>query len=97
MGFYSLIMSKLEACLLFYHSFSFLELLLLIYLIFCCSCFSIEKRFNVSIEQTAEISNYTQGVLQNLLEESKRLENYAMQADEIQMKSIAEFQKAYEV
>ncbi len=96
MGFYSLIMSKLEACLLFYHSFSFLELLILIYLIFC-SCFSIEKRFNVSIEQTAEISNYTQGVLQNLLEESKRLENYAMQADEIQMKSIAEFQKAYEV
>lgn len=56
----------------------------------------LRQRFNVSIEQTAEISNYTQGVLQNLLEESKRLENYAMQADEIQMKSIAEFQKAYE-
>ena len=44
-----------------------------------------------------EISNYTQRVLQKLVEESTRLENYALEADEVQMKSIAEFQKAYEV
>lgn len=56
----------------------------------------LRQRFNVSIEQTTEISNYTQGVLQKLVEESTRLENYALQADEVQMKSIAEFQKAYE-
>ncbi|XP_030926949.1 kinesin-like protein KIN-5C [Quercus lobata] len=56
----------------------------------------LRQRFNVSIEQTMEISNYTQGVLQKLVEESTRLENYALEADEVQMKSIAEFQKAYE-
>lgn len=59
--------------------------------------FVIEKKFNVSIEQTRGISDYTQGLLENLLDESKRLENHAMRTDEIQMRSIAEFQKAYEV
>jgi kinesin family protein 11 len=59
--------------------------------------FVIGKRFNVSIEQMRGISDYTQGLLENLLNESKRLENHAMRTDEIQMRSIAEFQKAYEV
>jgi kinesin family protein 11 len=59
--------------------------------------FVIGKRFNVSIEQMRGISDYTQGLLENLLNESKRLENHATRTDEIQMRSIAEFQKAYEV
>ncbi|KAE8098577.1 hypothetical protein FH972_016630 [Carpinus fangiana] len=56
----------------------------------------LRQRFNVSIEQMRGISDYTQGLLENLLDESKRLENHAMRTDEIQMRSIAEFQKAYE-
>ncbi|KAG2686633.1 hypothetical protein I3843_09G015600 [Carya illinoinensis] len=56
----------------------------------------LRQRFNVSIEQTRDISDYTHGFLQKLLEESKRLEHYAVHADETQVRSIAEFQKAYE-
>ncbi|KAG2682994.1 hypothetical protein I3843_10G011500 [Carya illinoinensis] len=56
----------------------------------------LRQRFNVSVEQTRDISDFSQGFLQKLLEESKRLENYAVQADEIHVRSIAEFQKAYE-
>ena len=35
--------------------------------------------------------------MDKLLEESKRLESFASLADEKQMKSIADFKKAYEV
>ncbi|KAJ7971578.1 Kinesin-like protein [Quillaja saponaria] len=56
----------------------------------------LRQRFNVSIEQTRDISEYTEGFVDKLLEESKRLENFVTQADELQKKSIAEFQKAYE-
>lgn len=59
--------------------------------------FEIQQRFQVTIERTKDIAEYTNGFLQKLLEESKSLENYAVQADENQMKSIADFQKAYEV
>jgi hypothetical protein len=94
---YSLINKQIGSCLLFYHSSLFwFELFYLSNLIFSFF-FVIEKKFNVSIEQTRGISDYTQGLLENLLDESKRLENHAMRTDEIQMRSIAEFQKAYEV
>lgn len=43
------------------------------------------------------MSEYTSEFLQKVIEESKRLESYATQADESQMKSIADFQRAYEV
>ncbi|KAJ0028790.1 hypothetical protein Pint_36047 [Pistacia integerrima] len=56
----------------------------------------LRQRFLATVEKTKDISEYTNGFIQNLLEESKRLENYAVKADEIQMKSIADFQKAYE-
>ncbi|KDO70475.1 hypothetical protein CISIN_1g003495mg [Citrus sinensis] len=56
----------------------------------------MRQRFQVTIERTKDIAEYTNGFLQKLLEESKSLENYAVQADENQMKSIADFQKAYE-
>lgn len=57
----------------------------------------LRQRFNVSIEHTKDISEYTSGFLGNLVEESKNLEGHAKHIEEIQMKSIAEFQKAYEV
>ncbi|GAY33075.1 hypothetical protein CUMW_005500 [Citrus unshiu] len=56
----------------------------------------MRQRFQVTIERTKDIAEHTNGFLQKLLEESKSLENYAVQADENQMKSIADFQKAYE-
>lgn len=59
--------------------------------------FQMWKRFNVSVEQIKDISGYTQEFVDKLLEESKRLESFASLADEKQMKSIADFRKAYEV
>lgn len=59
--------------------------------------FSCKKRFNVSAEQIKDISDCTHEFVDNLLEEAKRLENFASEADEMQMKSITEFKKAYEV
>ncbi|XP_028784778.1 kinesin-like protein KIN-5C [Neltuma alba] len=56
----------------------------------------LRHRFNHSFEQTKEISECTQEFVDKLLEESKRLENFASQADETQTKSIAEFKKVYE-
>ncbi|RVX11854.1 Kinesin-like protein KIN-5C [Vitis vinifera] len=56
----------------------------------------LRQRFHVSMEKTRGISEFTHGFLHNLLEESRKLENHATIAEETQMKSIAEFQKAYE-
>ncbi|KAK1562399.1 hypothetical protein Q3G72_011209 [Acer saccharum] len=56
----------------------------------------LRQRFHAAIEQTKDISEYTNGFLQKLKEESKSLENFAVKADDIQMNNIAEFQKAYE-
>ncbi|XP_039042177.1 LOW QUALITY PROTEIN: kinesin-like protein KIN-5C [Hibiscus syriacus] len=56
----------------------------------------LRQRFHVSIEQTKDISDYTSEILDKLSEESVRVQNHAVQADEVQMKSIASFQKAYE-
>ena len=57
----------------------------------------IFQRFNVSIHHTTNISEFINGIFDKLMEESKDLGNHANQADEIQTKSIDEFQKAYEV
>ncbi|KAK8553977.1 hypothetical protein V6N13_072899 [Hibiscus sabdariffa] len=56
----------------------------------------LRQRFHVSIEQTKDISDYTSEILDKLSEESVRVRNHAVQADEVQMKRIASFQKAYE-
>ncbi|KAI4300500.1 hypothetical protein L6164_033871 [Bauhinia variegata] len=56
----------------------------------------LRHRFNVSIEQIKDISESTQEFVDKISEESERLENFASHADEIQMKSITEFKKAYE-
>ncbi|XP_022767048.1 kinesin-like protein KIN-5C [Durio zibethinus] len=56
----------------------------------------LRQRFQVSIDQTKDISDYTNGILDKLLEESVRVQNHAVQADEVQMKTIDSFLTAYE-
>ncbi|XP_038688235.1 kinesin-like protein KIN-5C isoform X1 [Tripterygium wilfordii] len=56
----------------------------------------LRQRFNVSVDHTKHITDYTNKFLGELYEESKRLENHTAQAGEVQMKSITDFQKAYE-
>ncbi|XP_021819900.1 kinesin-like protein KIN-5C [Prunus avium] len=56
----------------------------------------LKQRFHSSIKQTKDISEYSQGFLHKLLEESKRFEDHVVQTSDIKMNSIAEFQKAYE-
>ncbi|KAE8666168.1 Detected protein of confused Function [Hibiscus syriacus] len=56
----------------------------------------LRQRFHVSIEQTKDISDYASEILDKLSEEFVRVQNHAVQADEVQMKSISSFQKAYE-
>ncbi|KAI4348947.1 hypothetical protein L6164_009607 [Bauhinia variegata] len=56
----------------------------------------LRHRFNVSIEQIKDISESTQEFVDKISEVSERLENFASHAEEMQMKSIAEFKKAYE-
>ena len=55
------------------------------------------KRFNLSLEQIKDISDRSQEFVDKLFEESKKLEDYASQADQMQLTSIDEFKKAYEV
>lgn len=56
----------------------------------------LRNRFNLSLEQIKDISERSQEFVDKLFEESKKLEDFASQADEMQMKSIDEFKKAYE-
>ncbi|XVE75941.1 hypothetical protein DITRI_Ditri12bG0132500 [Diplodiscus trichospermus] len=56
----------------------------------------LRQRFHFSMEQTKDISDYTNGILDKLSEESVRVQNHAVEADVVQMKNIASFQKAYE-
>jgi kinesin family protein 11 len=57
----------------------------------------VKKRLSVNAEQIKDLSECTHEFEDKLLKEVKRLENFASAADEMQMKSIAEFKKAYEV
>ncbi|XP_052174381.1 kinesin-like protein KIN-5C isoform X2 [Diospyros lotus] len=56
----------------------------------------LRQRFNVSVEHSKKISEFTHGFLHELIEELGKLQSHATQSDEIQRTSIAEFQKAYE-
>ncbi|KAF4396893.1 hypothetical protein F8388_004861 [Cannabis sativa] len=56
----------------------------------------LRERFSASAEQIKDISEYSQGFLQKLFDERNRLVSHVSEASEIKMKSIAEFQKAYE-
>lgn len=49
------------------------------------------------MEQIKDISERSEELVEKLFEESKKLEEFASQADQVQMESIDEFKKAYEV
>lgn len=59
--------------------------------------FTILQRFHVGVEHTTVMSNFIVGLLDKLVEESCHLQAYASRAHELQTKTIADFQKAYEV
>ncbi|KAL2509195.1 kinesin-related protein [Forsythia ovata] len=56
----------------------------------------LRQRFTSSIEHLINTSETIHEFLDKILEESKSLERHATEVDEIQLKSIVEFQKAYE-
>ncbi|CAN4121329.1 unnamed protein product [Withania somnifera] len=56
----------------------------------------LRQRFNDSTEHLRNISEIIQEFFDKLLDESKGLERHATTVDEIQTKSIAEFERAYE-
>ncbi|XP_022868889.1 kinesin-like protein KIN-5C [Olea europaea var. sylvestris] len=56
----------------------------------------LRQRFTSSIEHLMNTSETIHEFLDKLFEESKSLERHAIEVDEIQTKSIIEFQKAYE-
>ncbi|KAF7147454.1 hypothetical protein RHSIM_Rhsim03G0073800 [Rhododendron simsii] len=56
----------------------------------------LRQRFNISIEHSKNMSEFTNGFLHNLMEESAKLQNHVTKIDDVQSRSIVEFQKAYE-
>ncbi|KAK2364397.1 kinesin protein KIN-5D [Trifolium repens] len=56
----------------------------------------VRNRFNLSVEQIKEISERSEELVEKLFDESKKLEDFVAQADEMQIESIDEFKKAYE-
>ncbi|KAL6514346.1 Kinesin-like protein KIN-5C [Orobanche hederae] len=56
----------------------------------------LRQRFHASIEHLMNTSESVHGFLDQLFEESKRLQCHATQVDDIQTKCIFEFRKAYE-
>lgn len=55
------------------------------------------QKFAASIDLSTNISKYIHEFLDNLVKEAKQLESHASDIDEVQTKSITDFQKAYEV
>ncbi|XP_045795919.1 kinesin-like protein KIN-5C isoform X2 [Trifolium pratense] len=56
----------------------------------------VRNRFNLSVEQIKEISEKSEELVEKLFGESKKLEDFVAQADQMQTDSIEEFKKAYE-
>ncbi|GMN39448.1 hypothetical protein TIFTF001_008676 [Ficus carica] len=56
----------------------------------------LRQRFNATAEQLKDISECSQGFLRKLFDERKKLESHVVEVNETKMKTIAEFQKAYE-
>ncbi|KAI8562998.1 hypothetical protein RHMOL_Rhmol03G0079800 [Rhododendron molle] len=56
----------------------------------------LRQRFNISIEHSKNMSEFTNGFLHKLMEESGKLQIHVTEIDDIQSRSIVEFQKAYE-
>ncbi|KAJ6800792.1 kinesin-like protein KIN-5C isoform X2 [Iris pallida] len=56
----------------------------------------LRERFNASLDRTKEISTFILGLLDELGEESNKLQSHSIMVHEVQAMSIAGFQKAYE-
>ncbi|XP_050227654.1 kinesin-like protein KIN-5C [Mercurialis annua] len=56
----------------------------------------MRQKFHINGERTKEISEYMNGFLQKLLDQSEALQNHVAHANDNQLKSIVDFQKAYE-
>lgn len=55
------------------------------------------QRFHDCIKHLKDTSEFVNIYLQNMMDESSKLGSHASQSEEIQMKSISEFQKAFKV
>lgn len=62
----------------------------------CFLCFEMQ-RFHDSIAHMKDIADFINVYLQKMTEESSKLGVHASQIEEIQIKSISEFQQAFEV
>ncbi|MED6219987.1 Kinesin-like protein KIN-5C [Stylosanthes scabra] len=56
----------------------------------------LRNRFNVSVEQIKDISDRSQEFVDKLFKESKKLEDFASEAEQMQMNCIADFRKSFE-
>ncbi|KAE9621749.1 putative plus-end-directed kinesin ATPase [Lupinus albus] len=56
----------------------------------------LRNRLNLSVKQIKDISERSQELVDRLFEESKKLEDFALSADYMQMKNIGDFKQAYE-
>lgn len=55
------------------------------------------QRFDKSIQNTKDMSEFVLGLLDRLGDEAKKLHDHANQMHEVQGKNIIDFQKAFEV
>ncbi|CAM8933452.1 unnamed protein product [Rhodiola kirilowii] len=56
----------------------------------------LRKRFHASIQQTHQISDIVLGFVHKLMKETQSLGDYATKANDFQMNSLTDFQKAFE-
>ncbi|XLR27418.1 hypothetical protein S83_055318 [Arachis hypogaea] len=56
----------------------------------------MRHRFNLSVEQIKDISDRSQEFVDKLFEESKKLEDFASEAEQTQLNCIADFRKSFE-
>ncbi|KAG0478624.1 hypothetical protein HPP92_013343 [Vanilla planifolia] len=56
----------------------------------------LHERFNSSLDHSKEMSNFVFKILDDLREESRKLQSHSLRFQEVQSRSIADFRKAYE-
>ena len=56
-----------------------------------------KQSFSISLDRTKDMSSFILGLFEKYVEETSKLQNHTNQTHEAQVKSLEEFQKAYEV
>ncbi|KAG0476973.1 hypothetical protein HPP92_013814 [Vanilla planifolia] len=56
----------------------------------------LRERFDSSLDHSKEMSNFVFKILDDLREESRKLQSHSLRFQEVQSRSIADFRKAYE-